>query len=321
MYLQKNCSADTGITAGAEILSINGASATEIFYRLMQRQVRDGNNQTYPVWIINNYFREYYSYAFGYPAIYNITCKTGGIIKKLTIAALPKDSIRFYRLSGKPKIEKEKQGITLKLDDVSTAATLTIKTFDSDDLKDEYSQNFTTTIQDYFTQIKEHNVQHLVLDLRDNQGGDPENGITLLSHLLSQPFTMIYEGPVSVGLYKPAQDVYTGKLYILINGGSFSCTGMVSSCLQQNNCGTFIGQETGGNKYILSGDADEIILPNTKIECQISTVPYILRAQYNNDGHGVMPDYTVAYSIEDIIMGKDKEAEKAKELIRKDNKY
>ena len=95
-------------------------------------------------------------------------------------------------------------------------------------------------------------------------------------------------------------------IFVLINGGSFSATGMTASALRMHKKGVFIGEETGGNKVILSGNAWEYKLPNTKIECYISHRTYLLN-EGQNDGHGIIPDHLVEYSIENILLKRDLE--------------
>lgn len=308
MYADMNCSTGTTLKAGSEILSINGVPATTVMQQLLTRQPRDGNNNTYPTWILNNYFREYYSYIFGHPAQFTIQYKTSdNITNKTTLNALPKDSINFYaRKKYAARLPKATgKGITLTFNPQHTIATLTIKTFDNDQLKDICGQNFKTTLADYFDQINKHATATLILDLRNNQGGDPENGILLLSYLLSQPFVMIQKGPVCAGTFKPNPSYYKGRLFVLVNGGSFSNTAMVSACLAANNRGEFIGEETGGNQYILTGDPETFILPHTKIDFEVATATYLLQQQPIYTGHGLMPKYPVSPTIQDIINNRD----------------
>jgi len=320
MYADMNCSNNATLHDGDEILAINNTSAATIMQAMLTRQVRDGNNTTYPVWILNNWFREYYSYVYGHPLAYTLTYKTGnGKTAETTIWALSKDSIKHYqqqRYATRLPAQGSK-GITLAFNADTTLATLTIKTFDSDELKETYGQDFKTTMQDYFSQLSHHHITKLILDLRNNQGGDPQNGITLLSHLLSQPFEMIQEGPSSTGINQPVKNNYTGKLVVLINGGSFSNTGMVCACLQANNRGIFVGEEAGGNNCILSGDTETFILPNTHIMFEVATKTYLLSSTRQNTGHGVIPAYTITPTIQDIINGHDVVMSEAVRVISK----
>jgi hypothetical protein len=75
LFITSNYSSDNGIRDGTEILGINGIGTAECLHALIERQIRDGYNQTYPVWILSNYFKEYYGFLYGHPDSFLITCK------------------------------------------------------------------------------------------------------------------------------------------------------------------------------------------------------------------------------------------------------
>lgn len=326
---------DNALPVGSEIISINHVEATEIIRQLCERQVRDGNNLTYPIWIVSNYFRQYYSFVFGHPENFAISYKINGQTNTAAIKALPKDSIYFYRRKnypGKTFTNLPNEGLTLKFEKDNKYAILTIKDFHNDVLKKEYKQNFYKVIASCFVQIENNKTDNLVLDLRNNQGGDIENAVYLLSYLLDKPFSVVQEyncvennelqhcnGP-SLGQHSPKSGSFKGKLYVLINGGSFSNSGIVASCLQANNRATFIGQETGGNPNVIAGFIKEIKLPNTKIQVQVPTKQFVITNKVNNNGRGLMPTHPVIPTLADILEGKDTELDYTIDLISKTDK-
>ena len=322
LYVNMNCSGDTLIKEGAEIVSINGIDTKNILQYLFTRQIRDGNNLTYPTWILTTYFKEYFSFSFGHPEIFSITYKVRNAdTTTATINALSKDSIKFYRqfkYSKKNSILNEKQGIVLQLNKQLSTATLSIKSFDNDILKSVYKQNFDSIIQKIFSQIYNTNIQNLILDVRNNQGGDFEPGKFLLSYLLSHSIKYL-SGNKEYKIIKPKKNSFKGNLYILINGGSFSSTGILCSYLESTKRGIFIGEETAGNKIIISGDPMEITLPNTKNIATISTISYVIRNNYNL-GQGVIPAYNIVATIDDIITDKDIIKNLALSIIEKSKK-
>lgn len=335
LYPDMVYTSDNSIPAGAEITSINNVEAAEIIQQLSERQVRDGNNLTYPTWILSNYFRQYYSFILGNPASYSISYKINGRTNTASIKALPKDSIYFYRQKNYPNktfLNLPNEGLKLSIENNNKYAVLTIKDFHNDVLKKEYKQNFKKVIAACFEQINKSKTENLVVDLRNNQGGDIENGVYLLSYLLDKPFSVVQEynrvennevrhchGP-SLGQHPPKSNNFKGKLYVLINGGSFSNSGIVSSCLQTNNRATFIGQETGGNPNVITGFIKEIKLPNTKIQVQVPTKQFVITGKANNNGRGVMPDHVVIPELADILEGKDTELNYTIDLISKADK-
>ncbi|MES1217354.1 MAG: S41 family peptidase [Bacteroidota bacterium] len=319
LYVNMNCSPDTSIKEGAEIESINGVDAKDILGQLLKRQIRDGENKTYPEWILTTYFKDYYGFSFGHPNTFSISYKNPlSDLQTATINALPRDSVRFYRQEkyhARIPATGEKQGITLDINDQPGVATLTIKSFDKALLKSEYNQDFKTEIGRMFEQIRDNNVQNLILDMRNNQGGDFEPGRYLLSWLIQQPIDYL-KNSNEFRTITPLKNNFTGKLYVLINGGSFSNTGIVSSYLELTGRAIFIGEEAAGNKVVLSGDPGDGVLPNTKIAVQLSSKKYIIRDAVN-EGHGVIPAHYIIPSVEDIINGRDPVKEFVINLILK----
>ena len=288
---------DGSIPIGSEIIRINHVEVTEIIKQLGTRLVRDGYNLTYPNWILNNYFRQYYSFNYDHPSNYDIYYKTNGQVFTASIKALPIDSIFYYRQKHYPNktfSNLPNDGLKLNFINENNYAILTIKDFHNDVLKKDYKQNFKSVIALFFEQIKNSQTENLILDLRNNQGGDIENGVYLLSYLLDKPFSIVQKyyrvdknklkqckGP-SLGQHIPESNPFKGKLYVLINGGSFSNSGIVASCLQSNHRATFIGQETGGNPNVIAGFTKDITLPNTKVQVQIPTKQFVITDKLNN---------------------------------------
>ncbi|MFN8284770.1 MAG: S41 family peptidase [Chitinophagales bacterium] len=342
LYIDMNLSGDSTIALGAEILSINSISVEKIWNELIRRQPRDGYNETYPTWILNNWFREYYSYVFGHPAKFDLEIKTpeNTIIKK-EVAALPKEMITAARKKKYPErkmVNENDKAIYVQFLDSDKTAVLDIKTF-SEKMKKEYKQSFKKTITEFFEQVKNKQTQNLILDLRNNQGGAAEYGIHLVSYLLDKPFifTKAYFAVNKlaasntdnrlrnvknglIDLQKPNKNNFNGNLYVLINGGSFSCSGMVCAALEVAKRAVFIGEEAGGNKSVLTSLFSlktKTTLPNTKIICDKPDYRTILTDLSKNDGHGVFPNYLLQPTITDIIKNDDVVLDYALKMIRK----
>jgi hypothetical protein len=90
LYVDMVYTNDPSILAGTEITGINKIDASDVIKQLSERQVRDGNNLTYPGWILSNYFRQYYSFVFGHPETFAISFKINGQTNTATINALKK---------------------------------------------------------------------------------------------------------------------------------------------------------------------------------------------------------------------------------------
>ncbi len=333
LFVEMVCTADKRIPEGAEIVSINQVAASDLLQQLMERQIRDGWNESYPRWILDQYFREYYSFHFGHPEIFDIQFRTGSEVKQSTIQALRKDSINYYRQAaypGKSNEKKQGQGIVYLENIESRLAWLQIKDFHQEVLRDEYKQDFRSEIRKAFQRVKESNLENLVLDLRDNQGGDIEYGVFLLSYLMPEDFSVVEgyhkvknidgelenTGGPSLGKHHPAAGRFEGMLYVLINGGSFSNSGIVSATLRRHQRAIFVGEETGGNNKVLAGDAKDFTLPHSGIYVEIPTKQYLLDSQAPLSGHGTVPDVVILPTIEDGIHNKDPQKEAVGKMIR-----
>ena len=121
------------------------------------------------------------------------------------------------------------------------------------------------------------------------------------------------------GINQPSKPTFTGKVFILINGVSFSTTSEFLSQAHFNKRATFIGEESGGGYYgNTSGYVPLVTLPNTKVGIFLPLVTYYMAVNgYKAAAHGVVPDHPVKYTIEELLAGKDKEIEIALKLARR----
>jgi hypothetical protein len=332
LYVKMNCTHAKQISEGTIVDSINGLAADLIINNLLSRQVMDGENLAYAKWIIDSYFREYYSYIFGHPEHFRIAYTKDNHSYAIHTKGLTKDSIFYYREKNYPlsfSANTSGKGIFLSYPQNQQVGILTIKDFHSDALKSEYQQKFRTAIKAIFAELIQNQVPNLVIDLRNNQGGDVENGVLLLKYLLNKPFSVVntYEkvkngslskarGP-SMGLHQPKAKVYKGQIYVLLNGGSFSNAVIVSSCLGRYSNALFVGTESGGNPNVLAGYAKDFELPNTHIKVQVPTIRFIMSSLAQNTGAGIVPNHQIEHHIEDHIQQSDPQLAFLLDLIRR----
>jgi C-terminal processing protease CtpA/Prc len=152
------------------------------------------------------------------------------------------------------------------------------------------------------------------LDVRNNQGGILSQANFYYLICFANLLNIFPDSKAEI--ISPRKNSFKGKLFILINGGSFSSTAILCSYLELTKRGVFIGDETAGNKVVISGDPIDMTLPKTRILCEVSTVKYIIRNS-NNDGHGITPDYYQIATIDDVVSNKDPAVELALKLVVK----
>lgn len=114
---------------------------------------------------------------------------------------------------------------------------------------------------------------------------------------------------------------FTGKLYVLINGGSFSASCILSSSLKANPDVTFVGEETGGAfNGTVAGIMPLVQLPNSKIPLRIGLMDIRTINQTKDfEGRGIFPDKEIIPTISDKISKKDPEMDWILQDVKKNN--
>ena len=108
----------------------------------------------------------------------------------------------------------------------------------------------------------------------------------------------------------PAAQAFTGKLYVLINGGSFSAACIESAALKQRPNTHFVGEETGGAfNGTVAGIMPVVRLPHSKISVRLGLMHIQPVAQSEVMGRGVFPDTPIIPTREDRVKARDVEME------------
>lgn len=333
---------DRTVPDGSEIVSINGKSSQEILDRMRPYAPRDGYNETRVTWVMNNFFAYFYCYCVENPDHFDIEYKTPeGKLMTHRQNATAVDTMwsKAYRYYPQRYITGRKDSaITLRFQDDSAVAILRIRTFDKGGLKSMGVPNFKSAIHHFFTVINHARVKNLIIDVRDNGGGNPEYARYVISHLLDSSFVYIEQYKTvdrlhwnecekraharwfpycGIGTFHPESKGYSGNLYVLMDGGSTSTAGDFVACLDYYQRATFIGEESGANRVVSGGTVfqNTFELPNTKLKCRMSTIQGINKKDVVNDGHGVIPDYEITPQPVDYINNRNPMLEKALELI------
>ncbi len=118
--------------------------------------------------------------------------------------------------------------------------------------------------------------------------------------------------------YQPAKSQYTGNVYLIVNGGSFSATSDFAAMMKSEGLATIIGEETGGGYYgNTSMESANVYLPNSQLFLQIPLVRHTLPVKEKVPlGRGVCPDHEIIPTIEELVQGRDPELDLALQLIQ-----
>ena len=110
---------------------------------------------------------------------------------------------------------------------------------------------------------------------------------------------------------------FNGKLIILIDGATFSSGALFAAAIKVQRKGViFVGRETAGAEEGCNGvTLQKLTLPNTQIIVDFPWMRVVSMALHPVLGHGVMPDYPVNYTPNDIVTQNDRDLKKALSII------
>jgi hypothetical protein len=344
-YVLRDLSSAQGTLAGKEVRAVKGLAADKIVQTMLAATPGDGDVHTARMQRISgSNFAAGLIDLLGMESPYTVTFWDAKQAREHTVKLEGIDAARL-------ETPRPKDSATLSFFDNGKIANLKINRFggtaNNKDLRAFFPESF--------AEIDRKKSKFLILDLRDNGGGADDLGKLLLSFLIDEPF-QYYDDLVLNGLdftfrkytnqkrslpaemlqrqpngkyrmvkhpnwgtQQPSKPTFTGKVYILINGNSFSTTSEFLSHAHARKRAIFIGEESGGGYYgNTSGPGAVVTLPNTKLQAYVPFMTYYMAVRdYKAASHGVVPDHLVKYTIDELREGRDKELAVALDLARK----
>ncbi len=333
IFIIENQDRNSKLTAGSEIVSINDLPSFEIIKNALQKCFSDGYNSTFKYFLLNNGNLTNIWQIFKNKDSLNVVFRQGNILDSTYLIGKP------YDIKVALQNSKHKGPFQLKFLDYKELGThtayLKVNTFTA---KLEQAD-----VDLFNNQLS--NMENLVLDLRGNTGGDIFLMCHFLKFFIKKPICPI-EFPQELikgvllptldsnrrkqinyvkefnrngyGKLIPFSNAYKNKLYILVNGGTFSATSIFANTLSLAKRGILIGEETGGGRNnINAGTYFNSRLKNTAIVYSIGMIPFKLPEPSLTIGHGIIPDIKINYTLEDYLDNKDLELNWAIQDIKK----
>lgn len=312
--IRKNFSNNFDIKIGSEIISINGVLMKDIL------------NEIYPQFSAERtYFKnakiEMYSFprcywqVFGKQDNFEIEIRSNGTVKKYPIKAA--NLIEDYEMKRTEILNSQ-----MNLKFFEKSAYLNPGDFVGDE------QKFRQFIDSVFVEIKKRNSKNLIIDIRNNRGGDNSFSDYLVSHFANKPFkwnsrfilktsqflkeyTRKHNDTTDVYFQKilshkngerydyqfdeypqqPKEKRFSGKVFVLVNRQSHSQSAVTAAQIQDYNFGIIVGEETGDFPSLYASQF-QYMLPNTGIPVKVSK-GYIVRVNGSTKEEGVIPDILI----------------------------
>ena len=341
LFIKTDYSDNPATPAGTQILSINGIPTQTITQKMVAyssgeldsfRQIRAGNNFLRLAW-----------YIFGFQSPYQLSIKTKAgatlhvVQPGLTVSAY---ETKVSQTAQKQALDnKYKYSFTLWPE--QQAAFFSFNHMDN-------LPAFESFLDSMFTTLHQQKTENLIIDMRQNGGGNSALGEALFRYITDKPVAQFVKMDMKISLavkqkswYKQmgltdtlsAGQIITnhieaqrpaplakpdlffrGAVYLLTSNYTFSSANAFVTAFKCYKIGTIIGQETGG-VTIAFGEVVDFKLPNTQLEAFSAC-----KRMYHPCGvtklQGVLPDITLHQQLADTKAGRDTVLEYTLEMIK-----
>jgi hypothetical protein len=118
---------------------------------------------------------------------------------------------------------------------------------------------------------------------------------------------LLFKKHANLGLHKPEKNSFTGKVWFLANGLSYSVSSEFLAVAKDENRGVFAGTESGG-AYQGNNSGTFVIfkMPTTKLDLGIPVAAYYSAVKPETEiGRGVMPDKEILPRRSDLLENQD----------------
>ena len=146
-------------------------------------------------------------------------------------------------------------------------------------------------VYELFEDVENRGIKKLIIDLRDNPGGDFKASVRLASMFLGRQtvVTRTRNGGISEKVVGDSDKIFDFKTVILVNRGSASASEVFSGAMQDYKIATLIGEQSFGKALIqsvygLQGNAG----------CKITTAKYYPPSGRDILYKGLTPSFKVS---------------------------
>ncbi len=350
-YLFRDLSTDAAVKDGAELMAIDGMPANDVVSALLRLVPSDAGIRTSRLRRLEEptAFGRLLALRFGRRGSRRVRYRPypGAAAKEITTPCIT--AFDMIRLLGERYPATAERRPTYELSFKGSTAVLTIRGFGDD--PDKARPRFPEFLNETFSALKDKGTPGLIIDLRGNGGGRDEYGKLLFAHVMDRPFLYYWAletkkdrydlfrftaetvedaeelakplrknarggfdviGHPNRGLQTPQEPRFGGRVAILIDGGSFSATGETTSAFHYYRKAVFFGEECGSGYYgNTSGFMVTATLPRTGIRIRVPLVLYTMAVEGYPKDRGIVPDFPVTPTIEDLLAGRDPAMERA----------
>lgn len=340
---------DHTIPKGSQLISIDTIPVNDIIDKIaLYNKGADGDND-YPerLWATAG-FTGGYARFYGLKEKYVVKLFNSKLQKEqtYTINAIPQNALSKI----KKEEHKANSPVTFKTIDNGSTGLLTVSSF-SDKSNFQKSKG---KFKKAFKEIRNKNINKLIIDFRNNGGGAIKNVKHLTRYLLKDRYLIVREATVeddfkeekksfiqgilfslakkeirgdeyiltkfSKKKVKPRNKLFKGEVVALINERSYSAAALTPAILKDKERATLIGAEAGGSFHLaFAGFSKYVKLSNTGIRIRVPIIEleFDVRSDLQDRRSGLLPDIYKTYTKEDLTNDTDTVLEYAVEYLNR----
>ncbi len=354
----RDFSGETSSLVGARLVSVNGVSATQLLRRMGESTSIDAGQAVARDRVLSGMtFNLDLATLFDMRAPFAVEVEQNGARRRVTLDGIQDLATAWAAQFPNDREVRARSPARLAFD--GDTAILTIPHWD-------YEEDGATPAADYqafMEEIAANNARALIIDVRDNGGGDDALASLLLSYLVDEPFQYFrcvvfkndhfdwlshatgestgyaaelpnYVAPASpecaqygsfalvnrpnLGLVAPRAPRFAGRVFVLMNAGSFSTSVEFAAHIHSTGRGVLIGEAPHGSYWSNdSGITPTIALPNSRLLVEVPLIHYLHNLRDDVPIGGVVPaDRPITPSLAQMLSGADPEMDLARGLAR-----
>jgi len=299
LFIKANANDTASNLTGSQITHINGLPINNFIEPLLKRT--NGDSDTFRRALLERRFAEYVWLYYGESSEFSIKFIKSGV----SIADTFKASRTTFNVDDVFEDEFKFEFLDEK------NALLTINTFS---WGAEYKEvvNF---LQNVFQRLQTSSVEHLIIDIRENGGGDDVIWIDgILPYIADKKWRTggdfrvrmlagreqdghkagdVVDGENSFKDYYPEKEKFKGDVSVLISKFTYSSSILFANVIQDFGFGELVGESTGGMTN-QTGGTQAISLKHSKLRAIVPFF-YLKRPKGAEDFQTVQPDIEIAY--------------------------
>lgn len=309
-------SLDSLIPPGAHILSINGHTAPEMIEAMLP--YAPGELHHFRMQRVDSDFTAWFEMLYpaeSYDIEYLPECAAAPL--SVTMPAVTWDVIA-ERVKGKEQTSSDSpcDPYSFTIDSARGVAVMDFRSFHDYNKMKSFADSM-------FSTLRQQGIDKLVIDIRENGGGNSMVGDILLQYISPVPFIQmdkvyVRRSPFTIGIMEAKghgatnpliylneldERAYTapltaeeghfnGKVWLVTSNYTFSSADSFANAFKHFGAGTVVGEETGGVN-VAFGDLIYYMLPASGIPVSVSHKRFWLAGADENDIHPVRPDVAV----------------------------